>query len=99
VKNNHGIIVNDANSENNVRNNYGDTNCVMIFDTNPELKAMGKKTTTITKVIDVTVPPISAVPSCCTDAVFPFPCAYIYFQTTMASSTKYQPQVINQQTH
>jgi hypothetical protein len=52
----------------------------MIFDTNPELKAMGKKTTTITKVIDVTVPPISAVPSCCTDAVFPFPCAYIYFQ-------------------
>jgi hypothetical protein len=55
-------------------------NCVMIFDTNPELKAMGKKTTTITKVIDVTVPPISAVPSyAARTRFFPFPCAYIYF--------------------
>jgi hypothetical protein len=34
-----------------------------MFETKPELSAIGKNTTTITKVIEVTVPPISAVPS------------------------------------
>jgi hypothetical protein len=35
----------------------------MILETSPELNAIGKNTTTITSVIDTTVPPISAVPS------------------------------------
>ncbi|MNL46199.1 hypothetical protein D3C87_1688880 [compost metagenome] len=60
---NHGMIVNEANNENNVEIITVTQNCVMILDTNPELIAIGKNTTTITKVIEVTVPPISAVPS------------------------------------
>jgi hypothetical protein len=56
-----GIIVKEAN--NNGQNNYSNTKFVMMFETKPELSAIGKNTTTITKVIEVTVPPISAVPS------------------------------------
>ena len=60
---NHGIIVNDAKSDNKVEITTVIQNCVMMFETSPELIAIGKNTTTITKVIEVTVPPISAVPS------------------------------------
>ena len=57
------MIVNEANKENNVEIITVTQNCVMMFDTKPELIAIGKNTTTITKVIEVTVAPISAVPS------------------------------------
>ena len=57
------MIVNEAKSENKVEIITVTQNCVMILETNPELMAIGKNTTTITKVIEVTVPPISAVPS------------------------------------
>ena len=57
------MIVNEANKENNVEIITVTQNCVMMFETNPELIAIGKNTTTITKVIEVTVAPISAVPS------------------------------------
>ena len=60
---NHGMIVKEANNENNVEIITVTQNCVMMFETNPELIAIGKNTTTITKVIEVTVAPISAVPS------------------------------------
>jgi hypothetical protein len=60
---NHGIIVNEATNDNKVDIITVTQNCVMILETSPELNAIGKNTTTITSVIDTTVPPISAVPS------------------------------------
>jgi hypothetical protein len=50
---NQGIIVNDASKENKVEIITVTQNCVMIFETNPVLIAIGKNTTTITKVIEV----------------------------------------------
>jgi hypothetical protein len=65
----------------------------MIFDTNPELKAMGRKQPQL-PVIDVTVPPISAVPSyAARTRFFPFPC-YI-FQNYNGIIDEYQLQLIN----
>ena len=60
---NQGIIVNEATNDNKVEIITVTQNCVIMFETNPVLIAIGKNTTTITKVIDTTVPPISAVPS------------------------------------
>ena len=60
---NQGIIVNEATNDNKVEIITVTQNCVIILDTNPVLIAIGKNTTTITNVIDTTVPPISAVPS------------------------------------
>jgi hypothetical protein len=60
---NHGIIVNEATKDNNVEIITVTQNCVIMLETNPVLIAIGKNTTTITQVIDTTVPPISAVPS------------------------------------
>jgi hypothetical protein len=71
--------VNDASKENKVEIITVTQNCVMIFETNPVLIAIGKNTTTITKVMEVTVPPISAVPSYAARTLFfPFPCACRY---------------------
>ncbi|MCY1228164.1 hypothetical protein D9M72_404620 [compost metagenome] len=58
-----GTIVNDDSKESNVAIITVTQNRVIIFATNPVLIAIGKNTTTITKVIAVTVNPISAVPS------------------------------------
>ena len=58
-----GIMVNDASNDNIVAIITVTQNCVIMLETKPVLIAIGKKTTTITKVIDTTVPPISAVPS------------------------------------
>ena len=52
---NQGIMVNDANRDNKVEIIMVTQNWVMILDTRPLLMAMGKKTTTITSVMDVTV--------------------------------------------
>ena len=63
LEDNQGIIVNEATKDNKVEIITVTQNCVIILDTKPVLIAIGKNTTTITKVIDTTVPPISAVPS------------------------------------
>ena len=60
---NQGIIVKEANNDNIVAITTVTQNCAKILDTNPELIAIGKNTTTITNVIAVTVNPISEAPS------------------------------------
>jgi hypothetical protein len=61
-----------------------------MFDTNPVLTAIGKNTTTITKVIDTTVKPISLVASDAALTLFlPISmCRWIFSSTTIASSTR-----------
>src|SRR5690606_22468023 len=59
----YGTMVNEDKSENNVAIITVTQNCVIILLTRPVLTAMGRNTTTITRVIAVTVNPISLVPS------------------------------------
>ncbi len=60
---NQGIMVKEANNDNNVAITTVTQNCAKILATRPVLIAIGKNTTTITKVIATTVKPISAAPS------------------------------------
>src|SRR5690606_36856739 len=60
---NQGTNVNDTSKDNNVATTTVMQNCLKISETNPEDIAIGKNTTTITKVIAVTVNPISFAPS------------------------------------
>ena len=53
----------DTNRDNSVEMTTTTENCLIISDTRPELRAIGKNTTTITIVIAVTVKPISDAPS------------------------------------
>src|SRR5690606_27942480 len=59
----HGTMVNDVNSDNNVAITTVIQNCVIILETKPVLMAIGRNTTIITKVMAVTVNPISEAPS------------------------------------
>ena len=61
-----------------------------MLDTKPELTAIGKNTTTITKVIDTTVKPISLVASDAALTLFlPISmCRWMFSNTTIASSTR-----------
>ena len=63
LENNHGTTVNDINKDNSVAIITVTQNCLIISETKPVLKAIGRNTTTITSVIAVTVNPISEAPS------------------------------------
>ena len=56
-------MVKEANNDNNVAITTVTQNCAKILAARPVLIAIGKNTTTITKVIATTVKPISAAPS------------------------------------
>src|SRR5829696_8593542 len=60
---NHGTMVNEESNDNNVAMDTVTQNCLMMSAAKPVLKAIGTNTTTITKVMDVTVNPISFVAS------------------------------------
>ena len=63
LEDNQGMMVKEVNKENKVAITTVTQNCAKISDTKPELIAIGKNTTTITKVMAVTVNPISEAPS------------------------------------
>ena len=63
LEDNQGTIVKEANNDSNVAITTVTQNWEMILDTKPVLIAIGKNTTTITNVMEVTVIPISAVAS------------------------------------
>ena len=89
-ENNNGTIVNEANNESSVAIITTTQNWRKILDTKPELMAIGKNTTTITKVMETTVKPISLVASEAALTLFlPISmCRWMFSSTTMASSTK-----------
>src|SRR5690606_8474117 len=86
---NHGTNVNDTNRDNNVATTTVTQNWRKISDTNPDDIAIGRNTTIITRVIAVTVNPISFAPSNAARTLF-LPISiwrWIFSITTMASST------------
>ncbi|MCY1524149.1 hypothetical protein D9M68_590720 [compost metagenome] len=89
-ENKSGTMVNEVTKESNVAIITTTQNCLKILDTNPELMAIGKNTTTITKVMDTTVKPISLVASKEARTLFlPISiCRWIFSNTTIASSTR-----------
>src|SRR5690606_389887 len=63
LENNQGTTVKDISNENRVAMITVTQNWAMISDTSPLLMAIGRNTTTITRVMAVTVKPISLAPS------------------------------------
>src|SRR5690606_33079199 len=65
-------------------------NSLNMFETSPLVNEMGRNTTMITRVMEVTVVPISDTPSSAARTLFLpiFICRYIFSSTTIASSTK-----------
>src|SRR5690606_35892837 len=84
-----GIMVKEAKNENPVAIMTVTQNCLIMFDTRSFPIEIGKNTTTITKVIAMTVNPISAAPSYAARTLFlPISmCLWMFSRTTMASST------------
>ena len=85
-----GVNVKETRSDTRVEITTTNANCFIIFPIIPPVKAMGKNTTTSTKVIAKAVKPISFLPSKAACLLF-FPisrCLKIFSRTTMESSTR-----------
>src|SRR5690606_16675022 len=85
-----GTIVNDTTKLSKVDIITTTQNSLKILETIPVLREMGRNTTTITSVMDITVKPISFAPSIDARTLFLTitMCLYIFTITTMASSTR-----------
>jgi hypothetical protein len=76
-----------ANNENKVEIITVTQNCVM-FETKPELSAIGKNTTTITKVMELPFHQFRQFHRRLHGRFYPSPCVCKYFLDTIASSTR-----------
>src|SRR5690554_5699063 len=92
-----GVTVNETSNDIRVENATTIENAFSRLDTIPSTNAIGKNTTTITRVIDVTESPISSQHLIAASfGVAPFSkCVYMFSITTMESSTRIPTTKVN----